>query len=263
MTTIDPVLVAALDIRREVRAEFNRDPAAEHTIWQTSSIDALLDGAYAGDLSLAELLEHGDLGIGTVQHLDGELIVVDGHAFRVRADGTVDEPAASTLTPFAVVCRFAPAEPIELAGPLSLTQIQTAVDAAAPIHEPVVAVRVDGAFGPLHLRSVARQHLPYPPLAEVVRHQSEWTMDDAHGSIVGFRFPDYAQGIDVAGYHLHFISDDRTVGGHVIDVTLHAGRLLVDGAHELHLEVPAGVRVRNADPSEAKAAAIRSAEGGR
>ena len=89
MSTIDPALVAALDIRRERRAEFDHDPAAEHTIWQTSSIDALLDGAYDGDLTLGELAAHGDLGIGTVQHLDGELIVIDGQCFRVAADGTV------------------------------------------------------------------------------------------------------------------------------------------------------------------------------
>ncbi len=263
MSTIDPALAAALDIRRERRDEFERDAAAEHVIWQTSSIDALLDGAYDGDLTLAELTAHGDLGIGTVQHLDGELIIIDGECFRVAADGTVHRPDPSTLTPFAVLCRFAPGPAIELDAPLSLVQLTAAADAAAPSHEPVVALRIDGTFAALHLRSVPRQHQPYPSLADVVTHQTEWTVPDASGSIVGFRFPDYAQGIDVAGYHLHFISDDRSIGGHVIDATLTSGRLLVDGAHELHLEVPAGTLVGDADPSAAKAEAIRAVEGGR
>lgn len=263
MSFIDPRLVAALDIRRERRAEFDRDPAAEHVIWQTSSIDALLDGAYEGDLTLAELTDHGDLGIGTVQHLDGELVVIDGRCFRVASDGSVHEPPPTTRTPFAVVCQFAPGAPIDLTGPMDLADLTAAADTAAPAHEPVVALRIDGSFGPLHLRSVPRQHPPYPSLSEVVSHQTEWKVDDAQGSIVGFRFPDYAQGIDVAGYHLHFISDDRTVGGHVIDATLHTGSLRVDGAHELHLEVPEGVLVGDADPSAEKAAAIRAVEGGR
>lgn len=264
MSTIDPSLVRALVIRRQGRTEFDGDRAGtnEHVLWQTSSIDALLDGAYDGDLTLAELLAHGDLGIGTVQHLDGELVVIGGRAFRVAADGTVDEPDLGTRTPFAVVCRFTPGPPIEVEGPQSLAELTAAITAAAPADEPVVAVRVDGDFGPLHLRSVARQHPPYPSLAEVVRHQTEWTVDRATGSIVGFRFPDDAQGLDVAGFHLHFLSDDRTVGGHVIDATLRRGRLLVDGAHELHLEVPAGTLVDEADTSAAKAAAIRAVEGG-
>ena len=117
MSTIDPALVAALVIRRERRDAFDRDPAAEHAIWQTSSIDALLDGAYEGDLTLAELTAHGDLGIGTVQQLDGELIIIDGECFRVAADGTVQRPDPATRTPFAVVCRFAPGERRRLDGP--------------------------------------------------------------------------------------------------------------------------------------------------
>jgi acetolactate decarboxylase len=261
MSTIDPALVAALDIRRERRDEFDRDPAAEHAIWQTSSIDALLDGAYEGDLTLAELTAHGDLGIGTVQQLDGELILIDGECFRVAADGTVHRPDPAMRTPFAVVCRFAPGGRRRLDGRTSLAALTAAVDAAAPIDETVFAVRVVGSFGPLLLRSVPRQHPPYPSLAEVVTRQTEWTVPEARGSIVGFRFPDYAQGIDVPGYHLHFISDDRSIGGHVLDATLHDGTLLVDGGHELHVEVPAGVRVGDADLSEGKAAAIRDVEG--
>jgi acetolactate decarboxylase len=96
----------------------------------------------------------------------------------------------------------------------------------------------------------------------VVADQNVFELGPVEGTMIGFRFPDYAQGINVAGYHLHFIADDRTVGGHVIDLTLHAGVLHVDGAHDLHLEVPRGVRVAEADTSEAKAAAIRAVEGG-
>ena len=99
------------------------------------------------------------------------------------------------------------------------------------------------------------------PRSSPTRPSGPWP--SATGSIVGFRFPDYAQGIDVAGYHLHFISDDRTIGGHVIDATLQTGALLVDGAHELHLEVPAGIVIGDADTRPAKAAAIRAVEGGR
>ena len=61
------------------------------------------------------------------------------------------------------------------------------------------------------------------------------------GSVVGFRFPDATSGIEVAGHHLHFLSDDRRVGGHVLDLVLARGTARVDGAHDLSVEVPAGL----------------------
>jgi acetolactate decarboxylase len=98
-------------------------------------------------------------------------------------------------------------------------------------------------------------------LSDVVAHQREWRIDEARGSLVGFRFPDDAQGIDVAGYHLHFIADDRSTGGHVIDITAVDAVVHLDGSSDLHLEVPAGVRVGDGDTSALKGAVIRAVEG--
>jgi acetolactate decarboxylase len=124
---------------------------------------------------------------------------------------------------------------------MDLATLVAALDGWADAREPVVAVRVDGRFTDLRLRSVAGQVPPYPPLAEVVAHQTEWTVAAATGSVVGFRFPDASSGIEVAGYHLHFLADSHDVGGHVLDLTLQDGTARVDGAHELRVEVPAGL----------------------
>ena len=262
MTCLTTGLASALHVHRLTRDEFDHDPVARHLVWQTSSIDALLDGAYEGDLTIGELAAHGDLGIGTVQHLDGEMVALDGEFFTIKADGSVRREHDATRTPFAVVCRFSPDPAVRLDGPFDLTGLTEQIDAAAGSDAPVVAVRVDAWMRDVHVRSVPRQHPPYPTLAEVTAHQVEWTIPEVHGSIIGFRFPDYAQGIDVAGYHLHVISDDRRVGGHLLGVEVLDGTLRVDRSSELHLEVPAGVRVDDADLSEAKRAAIRSVEGG-
>ena len=79
-----------------------------HVLFQASTIGALLDGAYEGDLDFAELAEHGDLGLGTLNGLDGEMIALDGRFYRADVDGTVGEVEAATKTPFAVVTRFEP-----------------------------------------------------------------------------------------------------------------------------------------------------------
>jgi acetolactate decarboxylase len=258
-----------VQLSRQRRAAFDAAVApgapgapAEHGTWQVSSIHALMDGCYEGDLTLAELLAHGDLGIGTLQHLDGELIVLDGRCWQVTAAGAVVEPDPATATPFAVVCRFEPAPPVRVRGPLSLGALGGRLDELAPAGEPVVAVRVDGRFRDLTLRSVPRQHPPYRPLTEVVAHQTTWTVPELRGSLVGFRFPAELQGIEVPGYHLHVLSEDRTAGGHVIDLVFEDGTALVDGAHDLHLELPPGVDGRDVDRSPSAAAAIRGVEGG-
>jgi acetolactate decarboxylase len=266
VNVIDGQLIGGVQLSRQRRAAFDAGvdiaTAPEHETWQVSSIRALMDGRYEGDLTLAELVAHGDLGIGTVQHLDGELVVLDGRCWQITAAGAVVEPDPATATPFAVVCRFAPGAPVPLAGPLDLARLCERLDGLAPADEPVVAVRVDGRFSHLTLRSVPRQYPPYPPLTEVVTHQTTWTVPELRGSLVGFRFPAELQGLEVPGYHLHVLSDDRTAGGHVIDLVCEDGTARIDGAHDLHLELPPGIDGTDVDESAATAEAIRRVEGG-
>ncbi len=42
------------------------------------------DGGTCGTMTVGELLEHGDLGLGTLDSIDGELIVLDGKAYQVK-----------------------------------------------------------------------------------------------------------------------------------------------------------------------------------
>jgi acetolactate decarboxylase len=217
-------------------------------------------GHFDGDASLEELLRHGDLGIGTTQHLGGELVILDGDPWLADADGRVHAVPLSTRTPFAVVCRFAPTVREHVHGPLDLDALHRALDALAPPDASVVAVRVDGRFGDLRLRSVHAQSAPYPPLSEVVHHQTEWSVADAHGTLLGFRFPDASAGVEVPGYHLHFLSDERTIGGHVLGITLFGGEIALDPGDELHVELPADVAL--GEPGAADRAEIRRLEGG-
>lgn len=258
---IDHRLIGALHVRALRRAGLAHDPTAEHVVWQAGTLDALLGGRYDGDVTLGELLAHGDHGIGTVQHLGGELIVLDGECWVVDGSGRVRAVPPETRTPFAVLCRFSPRTAVHVDGPRVLADIDGVLDALASTTEPVVAVRVDGTFTELRLRSVHAQTPPYPSLVEVTRHQTEWTVASARGTLVGFRFPDAAAGLDVPGYHLHFLSDDRNQGGHVLAATLVEGDLAIDGADELHLELPEGMGL--GEPGDADRDAIRAAEGPR
>ena len=261
---IDERLLGALHLRTLDRSGFVHDPTAEHVAFQAGTLDALMAGGYDGDATIGELLDHGDLGVGTVQALGGELVVIDGEAFVVDGDGAVRPVHADERTPFAVVCRFAPLVTVRVATPLRLRWLHELID----VHRPalggrpaeVLALRVHGRFDGLRLRSVHAQRPPYPPLAEVTAHQSEWTLGPTSGTLVGFRFPDGTAGVEVPGDHLHFISDDRRVGGHVLDATLIEGTVAIDGADELHVELPDGVEL--GVPGAADRDQIRAVEGG-
>jgi len=235
---------------------------APHVLFQASTIGALLDGAYDGDLSFAELAEHGDLGLGTLNGLDGEMIAIDGRFYRADVDGAIHPVAAEERTPFAVVTEFTPTIDETLAGPFSHEELLAALDGLVPTGASSCAIRLDGRFERVRARSVPRQAPPYRPLTEVVAEQNVFELDDVTGSMVGFRFPDYAEGIEVGGYHLHFIDDARRHGGHVLDSRSSDLRARLDPSNDLHVELPPRVDLIEPDLAAATHEAVARVERG-
>jgi acetolactate decarboxylase len=239
---LDERLVKALHVQalREEELHAEREP---HVLFQASTIGALLDGAYEGDVSFAELAEHGDQGLGTLNALDGEMIAVDGGFFRAALDGAIDEIPPETRAPFAVLTWFTPTVELEVSAPLAYEDLLATLDRHLPEDTVACAVRIDGSFDLVHARSVPRQYPPYRPLAEVVGEQQVFDLADVEGSLVGFRFPDYSEGIEVSGYHLHFITADRTRGGHVLECRVRDAVARIDAATDLHVELPPGIEL--------------------
>ena len=63
-------------------------------------------------------------------------------------------------------------------------------------------------------------------------------MADVSGTIVGFRCPPYVAGVNVVGYHLHFISDDLDAGGHILDFTVAEAAAEVDDTGGFFMILP-------------------------
>ena len=233
-----------------------------HVLFQASTIGALLDGAFDGDLSFAELAEHGDLGLGTLNGLDGEMIALDGAFYRADVEGRVHPVAPGDRTPFAVVTRFEPTIELQIDGPLSHHDLLDRLDEVIPVGAASCAVRLDGVFELVHARSVPRQQPPYRPLTEVVAEQHEFELAEVEGTMLGFRFPSYVEGIEVAGYHLHFVDEARERGGHVLDSRASRLRARLDPSDDLHVELPPGVDLGDPGLSAQTHAALARAEGG-
>jgi acetolactate decarboxylase len=211
---------------------------ANPEIFQVSTISALVAGAFDGDTPYAEIMKHGDFGVGTFNALDGEMAALDGNYYHLHADGSVSDVDPAGLTPFAAVAFFRADAEIDIETPHSRAALLALMDETIPSENLFFAVRIDGLFSAVRTRTAARQTKPYPRLVETTKSQVEHTFSDVRGTVVGFRAPRYAQGMTVAGYHLHFIDDSRTVGGHVLDLGLESGTVTLDKDAELHVEMP-------------------------
>jgi acetolactate decarboxylase len=229
------------------------DGGAE-VLYQVSTIDALLSGDFDGDYTCGALRGHGDFGIGTFNALDGEMLLLDGQIYQVRSDGKAYEVPDSTRTPFATVTYFEADTVVELSGPLSYEQLQAAIDRLIPTENIFYAIKIEGEFEYLKARSVPRQNRPYRPLVEVVQSQPTFEFKNEAGTLLGFRTPPYMKGLNVPGYHLHFLTAGRrhgTVrrgdgrrgdgrrGGHVLACTTGKVTLSVDYISNFQMALPA------------------------
>ncbi len=212
--------------------------ASQHTLFQTSTLGALSVGVYEGELTIGELRQHGDLGLGTFDALDGEMVILDGEVFRVPTGGIPEHVGDEETTPFAAVTTFVADQVLNLDGPLDYAELQQALDAQLSTFNIPVAFKVTGTFPWMQTRSVPRQSTPYPPLSEAVAEQSVFDLTDARGTMVGFRTPAYLAQVNAAGYHFHFLSDDRMAGGHVLDAVTGPVRVELQYMRDFRMLLP-------------------------
>lgn len=229
-------------------------------LFQTSTLNALLDGVYDGATTVGELLQNGDFGIGTFEALDGEMIVLDGVVYQVTSTGAVNVMPPTAATPFACVTFFGSDRVFTVAPGIGFAAFGSWLDESLGMREIPIAVRLNGRFRRVKARSVPRQSKPFPPLAAVAEKQTVFEFEDIEGTVVGFRLPGYMKGINVAGYHLHFISRDRKSGGHLLDFSVDAATVAVDVTPRLLLDLPLSQAFVNADLSSDREAEVHRIE---
>lgn len=212
--------------------------AGNDVLYQVSTLDALLQSVYDGVVSFEELETHGDFGIGTFDGLEGEMLALDGDYYQIKTDGIAYPVSGEMTTPFATVTSFEADENFRLGEPVNLTEFEEYLDSNLPSENLFYAVRVDGNFSYLKARSVPRQEKPYPRLVDAVSTQAVFEFENVSGTLVGFRTPEYVKGVNVPGYHLHFITTDRGAGGHVLDFELEEGDAAVDITRAFFMELP-------------------------
>jgi acetolactate decarboxylase len=170
--------------------------AAPRLLFQTSTLQALMDGVYDGNLTFQELARHGDFAIGTFNGLDGEMIGLDGTFYQVRADGRVLPVPGAMKTQFAEATFFKADKTHLIEKPLTYQQLTEYITALLPSPNLLYAIKIEGFFPHAKTRSVPRQHRPYPPLVKVAKQQAVFEFARVKGTIVAFRYPAYLASVN-------------------------------------------------------------------
>ncbi|WP_461210433.1 acetolactate decarboxylase [Desulfocurvus sp. DL9XJH121] len=247
--------LAVLSSAAVVRAQDRAD-----VLFQVSTIDALLDGVYDGVLPVAELVAHGDTGLGTFHALDGEMAVLDGVAYQIRADGSVRPAPKGLTTPFAAVTPFEEDLALPLGACSSMAELTEAMKGLLPNPNIFYAVRATGVFKTMRTRSVPAQSKPYPALKEVTAHQPEFEFRDQPGDIVGLWSPAFVKGLGVPGFHLHFLTDDRTGGGHMLDCSFERLTVRLDATPAFTVLLPESEHFAATDLSRDRSKDLKKVE---
>lgn len=217
------------------------ETAKSDGLFQVALLQSLMQGEYDGIVTVGELKKYGDTGIGTFQGVNGEMIVLDGIVYRAIWDGSVEVAPDDETVPFSNVTFFDTDIKAEHVKADSSAELKSILNSIVRKHgkNQFYMAKVTGLMTSILVRSELEQKQPYRHLNDALKtDQREFTYSDIKGTIVALYCPDYMDGLNSPGWHLHFISEDRQKGGHVLELSLQDGTLELDIISEFAMIVP-------------------------
>ena len=212
-------------------------------MFQVSTLHALVAGYTRSVITVGELENRGNIGLGTFEGVDGEMILLDGVCYRARQDGSVVRPTPGTGVPFASAASVEGGTSFELEETRGIDalklELTCKIDEAYALNSMHVAT-VSGTFDSVSARSESAYHADHITLKDMLATtQREFIFEKLNGTLVCVYHPDYMDGINAPGWHVHFLSEDRTRGGHVFDLSLVSGRAVMHKIDCIEIQLPA------------------------
>jgi acetolactate decarboxylase len=206
-------------------------------VYLCAPVNALVEGIYEQKIPFTQVKQHGDFGLGTFDNLDGEMVMLDGRIYQITAAGRVSLVDEHALTPFTCVTFYRPLSHDDLETEMTHVDFQEWLQRLLPSPNIFYAIRIEGRFAYIKARSVPKQE-NYRPLVEVARNQPVFTYTGIEGTLVGFFTPAFVGSLSVPGLHLHFLSDDKQHGGHLLECRPAKVRVGVQFIQTLELALP-------------------------
>lgn len=247
--------------KKDKNHKHDKDVVKSDSLFQYSTINALMSGIFDGDITLNEVAEHGDLGLGTLNGVDGELTILDNKFYRFDNEGVMSEVSGDTQSPFVVSTNFDIDKTATITNVTNATDLSEKLLAQLDNKNNFYAFKMPVTLTYLKTRSEAKQERPYPLLKDVLANQSEFEYKNVKGTFVGFYTPNYAATINVPGFHFHFISDDKTLGGHILNLAFDKANVQIDSISEFKVELPQSAEFANADLTKIELQDVIDVEG--
>ena len=209
-------------------------------LFQYNTLGALMSGLYGGTMTIGELLQYGDLGIGTLDSIDGELIVLDGKAYQAKGSGEVPEVVEvdpSETVPYAAVVPHKAEVIFRQRFEMNDKELEERIESYYDGENLFRSIKIHGDFSHMRVRMIPKSTSDRK-FAEVAVNQPEYSKENVTGTIVGIWTPEIFHGVSLAGYHLHFVSDDLSFGGHVMDFVIKEGIIEVGAVDQLDQRFP-------------------------
>ena len=238
----------------------NSDNPDRDTLTQYSTINALLDKVYEGEMTIEEVKQHGNFGLGTFNSLNGEMVIYNRHVYRISADGVAREPGDDEKIPFTLVTYFETDLKEYISAGISLDSLEKKLDSIIPTKNIFYAIKISGEFERVKTRSVPKQNKPYKSLAEITKTQPTFEFKNVKGTVIGFRCPQYFEGINVPGYHFHFLTENRKAGGHILELITGKDTLDLDKTSNYSLLLPENEEFYNLDLTPDKGEILEQVE---
>ena len=219
----------------------------DKTVFQSAPIISLMNGVMNDNFKVGDITKYGNFGIGTFNGVDGEMIVLNGVTYQVRNDGKAVIPKPDVETPFVTVTFFKPDKTIQLEDTLNFKSMNDFVDKNIPSQNLIYAVKIEGEFDYMETRSEPKQTKSYLNLTDVLKNQSVFKFKNIKGTMIGFKFPAYMNGVNVPGYHFHFLTADKKEGGHVLNLITKNVKIEIDYIRNINLKLPGSKEFYNAD----------------
>jgi len=235
--TMERTGCSAADIIEQALRQFLSARKDGNAVYLSAPINALVEGLYVENTTIAEVRQHGDFGLGTFNYLDGEMLLLDGRVYQIRSDGHVYDVGDDERSPFACVTFFSPDTLDDINGDSGVSDLATILDGLIPSPNMLYAIRVDGIFSSVRCRAASRSE-NYMPLVEATRDQSVFDFHEVRGSLAGFYTPAFMASLNAPGFHLHFLAEDRRRGGHLIDCTIKEARIGIQHVPRLDVGLP-------------------------
>lgn len=190
----------------------------EDTFYQYSIWFAFVNKIFDGELKVRELKTHGDIGLGSFDFLDGELVMLDGVAYRIRENGEISVGQDNDEIVYADAAFFTKEEEFIIDRNITFQDLPSILDEKKRTPHYFYIYKIQGSFKHIKLGGVPKVEKPFKDGLDVlIPNRPVFETTDISGTLVGFYCPDYIGNINAKGHHFHFISDDKKWGGHVME----------------------------------------------